>query len=92
MLDGQFKIIIRIFTGLEKRIEDISKNVSTKIKELKKNQSEIKSAIKEIGNWCGAMNTRLEEAEELISDLEDKIMESNGAEQNKRKKNYGTQE
>ena len=49
MLDGEFKAkIIRILTGLKKRIEDISKTLTTEIKELK-NQSEIKNAINKIG-------------------------------------------
>ena len=37
--DGKFKVtIIRLLTGLEKRIEDISEALATEIKELKKNQ------------------------------------------------------
>ena len=65
MPDGEFKAtIIRILTGLEKRIEDISETLTTEIKELKKNQSEMKNAINEIGNRLDAMNSRLEEAEE----------------------------
>ena len=39
MTDGLFKAInIRLLTGLEKRIEDISKTLTIVIKELKKNQ------------------------------------------------------
>ena len=39
MPDGGFKaVIIRILTGLEKRMEDISETLTTEIKELKKNQ------------------------------------------------------
>ena len=40
----------------------------------------MKSAIKKIRNTSDAMNSRLEEAEEWINDLEDKVMESNEAE------------
>lgn len=41
-------------------------------------------------NLLGGMNSRLGEAEEQISDLEKRLMESNHAEHNqKRKKNYG---
>ena len=36
---------IKIFTGLEKRVEDISETLNT---EIKKNQSEIKNIVKEI--------------------------------------------
>lgn len=45
----------------------------------KKNQSEVKSAINKIRNTPDVMNIKLEEAEEWINDLEDKIMESNKA-------------
>ena len=36
---------IKIFTGLEKRVEDISETLNT---EIKKNQSEIKNIVKGI--------------------------------------------
>ena len=39
MLDREFKsMIIRIFTGLWKRMEDIRDSLTTEIKQLKKNQ------------------------------------------------------
>lgn len=41
----------------------------------------MKSTINDIKNMLDAMNSRMEEAEEWISDLQDKIMESNEAEQ-----------
>ena len=41
----------------------------------------MKSAISEIRNILDAMNISLEEAKEETNDLEDKIMESNKAEQ-----------
>ena len=53
---GEFKVtILRILTGFEKRIEDISETLTTKIKELKKNQSERKSVINKIRNRLDAM-------------------------------------
>ena len=51
----------------------------------------MKSVINEIRSMFDRMNSRLEEAEELISHIEDKTMEKNEAEQN-RTKNYATQE
>ena len=45
-----------------------------------KKQSEIKSMISEMKNTLDRINSRLEEAEEWLSDLEDKVMESNQAE------------
>ena len=41
----------------------------------------MKNTINEIGNRIDGMNNRLEQVEEWISDLEDKTMESNEAEQ-----------
>ena len=39
MPDGEFKAtVIRILTGFDKRIEDISETLTTEIKELKKDQ------------------------------------------------------
>lgn len=82
MPDGEFKAtIIRILTGLERRIEDIREILTTETEELKKNQSETKSAIKETANRRDAMNTRMEEPKELINDTEHRIMENNEDEQ-----------
>ena len=65
MPDWEFKTkMIKIHTGVEKRIEDINKTLPTEIKDIKKYQSEMKSAIKKIGNSLNAMNRKLEEAEE----------------------------
>ena len=92
MPDGEFKAtIINIHFGLEKGIEDIREIFTTDRKKVKKNQSEMKSVINEIRSMFDRMNSRLEEAEELISHIEDKTMEKNEAEQN-RTKNYATQE
>jgi len=46
----------------------------------KKNQAELKNLITEMKNTLEEINRRLEDAE-WISNLEDKIMESNEAEQ-----------
>ena len=54
--DGEFKTtIIRILTGLEKRMEGISDTLTTEIKELKNNQSGMKNATDKIGNIFDAM-------------------------------------
>ena len=62
MADGEFKTtIIRKLTGF-RRIEDICETLTTETTELKKNQSEMKNAINEIGNMLDTMNSRLEKA------------------------------
>lgn len=67
-------------TGLEKRMEDVREALPEKIKDLKRNQSKMKSTVIELGNRIDAMNTTMEEAKEELNNIEDKIME-NEAEQ-----------
>ena len=78
-------MIIRTLIRLEKRVEDISKTVNT---EIRNNIAEIKSSINEMRAMFNGMNSRLEEAQEQINDLEHRVMESNQAEQKREKKNY----
>ena len=64
----------------------MSETVITHIKNLKKNESEMKNTISKIGNRLDAMNSRPEEAEESINaDLEDKIMENYKVEQKRKR-------
>ena len=51
----------------------------------------MKNPITEIQNTLVVITTMMEKAKKVISDIEDKIMESNEAEQ-KRKKNFGSKE
>ena len=75
-------MIIRILTGVDKRVEDMNETLNT---EISNNTAERKFSIKEIRNLSDGMNSRLEEAEEWISDPEDSVMESNQALQKKEK-------
>ena len=50
---------------------------------IKKDQSEIKNAIFEINNTLEGTNSRWDEAENCISDLEDKVEENTQAKQQK---------
>ena len=77
-------MIIKILNGLEKTMEDINKTFNT---EINKKQSEMKNTITEIENTLDGINGRREAEEQISSDLEDRVMESNQAEQ-MRKKNY----
>jgi len=61
MPDREFKVmIVKILTGLKKRVEDIGDT----LKEIKKNQSQLKSTINEIKNTLDRINSRVQEAEE----------------------------
>jgi len=62
MPDREFKVMtMKILTGLEKRVEDISETLNT---EIRNNIAEIKGSIGEMRNTFDGMNNRLGEAEE----------------------------
>ena len=51
MPDREFNLIaIKILTGLEKKVEDLSESFNNEIKNIKKNQSEMKNSITDIKN------------------------------------------
>lgn len=86
MSDVEFKeIIIRLLTGLEKRIQDIRDILTTEMDELKKNQSKMNSPTNEIRCTIDAMNSMLEEPEGRITGLEGKAREGNEVKQNREK-------
>lgn len=82
--------IIRILSGLEKRIEDTREWLTAEIKEVKTSQTEIKSLITEMQNWLYAKTIRMDETEEQNSDREDKIMETDEAEKRGKEKYWIT--
>ena len=64
MHDKEFKVMItKIFTGLEKRVEEMSETLNTKIRT---NTAEIKGSINEIRYTLDKINSSLEEVEEKI--------------------------
>ena len=62
-------MVIKILTGLEKRMEDPNKTLNKERENIKKNQSEMKNSITEIKNTQDGINSRLGETEEHISHL-----------------------
>ena len=56
------------------------------LEELKRNQAMMKNTINEIKNTLEGINSRIIQAEEHVSDLEDKMVEITTAEQNKEKR------
>ncbi|VFV39055.1 Hypothetical predicted protein, partial [Lynx pardinus] len=72
MSDKEFQVVIvKIFTGLEKRVKDLSETLKKEIEHIKKNQSELKNTMTEIQNKLQAINGS-EDAEECICGLEDR--------------------
>ena len=72
-------------TGIEKTVEDLNEAFNKEIQNMQKNNSEMKNSITELYYKLDGINSRLEEAEEHISDLEDRITGSNQAEQKREK-------
>lgn len=73
---------MKILTGLEKRVDELSENFNKEKYNIKTNQSK-NITIEILKNTLEGTSSRLEEMEEWISDLEDRMMESNQAEQQK---------
>ena len=77
MSEPEFRItIIRILAGVKNRLESFS----AEIKEVETSQNEIKNAITELQSWMDATVARRKEAEDRISNIEDKLIENNEAE------------
>ena len=76
---------IKMITGLMKRVDDLSEIINIEIKNIKRNQSEIK-----INNWNKKYTIKnqqeIREGRKWFSNLEDRVMESNQMEQEKEKK------
>ena len=72
--------------NLGDRMEKIQETFNKDLEELKSKQTVMNNTINETKNSLEGFNSRITEAEERISDLEDK-MEITTTEQNKEKKN-----
>jgi len=76
MPNREFKVmVVKILTGHEKEWRISVRSPNKEIENLKKNQSEMKNSITKNKNTGEGINSRLEETEEQISDLEDREME-----------------
>ena len=72
--------------NLGKRMEKIQEMFNKDLEEQKGKQTMMNNTINEIKNSLEGISSRKTEAEEWISDLEDKILEITTAEQNKQKR------
>ena len=78
-------MIVKMMQNLRNRMETIKETFNKDLEELKSKQTVMNNTIKEIKNSLEGINSRKTEAEERISDLEDKIVKITTAEQNKEK-------
>ena len=84
ILGREFKVmIIKILTGLEKRVEDMSETLNT---EIRNNTAETEGSINEMRNMLDGMNSRLDEADEQTNDTEIRVLKTNQAEQKREKR------
>ena len=78
-------MIVKMIQNLGNRIDKIQETFNKDLEELKSKQTMMNNTINEIKNTLEGIN-RITEAEEWISDLEDKIVEITTTEQNKEKR------
>ena len=81
---------VKVIQNLRNRMEKIQKTFNKDLEELKSKQTIMNNTINEKKKSLEGFNSRITEAEEWISDLEDKIGEITTAEQNKKKKELRT--
>ena len=85
--EEEFRImLVKIIQNLGNRLEKIQETFKKDLKELNSKQTMMNNTINEIKYSLEGINSRITEAEELKSDLEDKIVEITTAEQNKEKR------
>ena len=78
-------LILNMIQNLGNRMEKIQEKFTKDLEELKCKQTMMNNTINEIKNCLEGINSRITEAEEWISDLEDKKEKITTVEQNKEK-------
>ena len=79
--EKEFRVmIVTMIQNLRNRIEKIPETFNKDLEELKSKQTVMNNTITEIKNTLEGINIRITEAEEQVSDLEDKIVEITAAE------------
>ena len=85
--EKEFRImIVKMIQNLGNRMEKKHETFNKDLEELKSKQTMMNNTINEIKNSLEGISSKIPEAEERISDLEDRIVEITTAEQNKDKK------
>ena len=85
--EKEFRVmIVKMIQNLGNRMEKIQETFNKGLEELKRKQTMMNHTRDEIKNSLEGINSRINEAEEWIRDLEDKIVEITTTEQNKEKR------
>ena len=80
------KMMQDIGNKLEAKMDNLQETLSKEIQDLKLKQAEIQNTINEIKKSLEATNSRIQEAEERISGVEDRLVEIMDAEQKREKR------
>ena len=82
--EKDFRImIVKMIKNLENKMEKMQESINNELEELKNKHTETNNTFTEIKNTQEGINSRISEAEEWISELEDKKLEITSEEQNK---------
>ena len=85
--EKEFRVMtVKMIQNLGNRMEKLQEAFHKKLEELKSKPTMMNNTINEIKNSLEGINCRITEAEEQISDLEDKRVEITTAEQNTQKR------
>ena len=79
-------MIVKMIQNLGNRMEKIQETFNKDLEELKSKQTMMNYTINEIKNSLEGINCRIPEAEERISDLQDRMVEITAMEKNKEKR------
>ena len=79
-------MIVKMIENLGNRMEKIQETFNKDLEKLKSKQTMMNNTINETKNTPEGINSRITEAEERISDLEDKIVEITTEEQTEEKR------
>ena len=85
--EKEFRVmIVKMIQNLGNRMEKIQETFNKDLEELKGKQTMMNNKINEMKNSLEGISSRITEAEEWTSDLEDKIVEITTTHQNKEKR------
>ena len=87
LLEKEFRVMtVKMIQNLRNRMEKIQETFNKDLEQVKSKQTMMNNTINEILNSLEGINSRITEAEERISDREDKIVEITTTKQNKPKR------
>ena len=85
-------MIVKMIKNFEDRMEKMQESINKDLEELKNKHTATNNIINEIKNTLEGFNSRISEAEERISELEDKMVKITSEGQNKVKKMKRTED